>query len=187
LDELERFNSAYRALPITEALPIEALPVDTSKSALPVDTDINELAIPVGTDEPVETNEPVETDEPAVLFANITEPLMEGTFTLETDEPSVEEAFTLEIDERAEPSVEDAPTFNTLTSSLSTTTLISSQSIPLTNGCLAYTLTLPPLPLSSIPATGFGQLHILQYTDSSAISTFAEFGRFQALQRTGVG
>jgi hypothetical protein len=214
LAELEHFHRAYRALPITKALPVKALPVDTNTNEPPKTGSFTFEALPLETHEPVdidernqlavpstepsistlETDEPVETDEPAVPFANTTEPSMEGTFTLETDESSVEGAFTLEIDERAEPSVEDAPTFNTLTLSLSTTTLISSQSIPLTNGCLAYTLTSPPSPLRSIPATGFGQLHTFQQTNesitptyTSAAPTFTEFGRFQALQRTGVG
>jgi hypothetical protein len=221
LAELERFHRAHRALPITKALPIKALPVKSTNDALealpikalsikalPVDTDTNEPALPVDTDtnkppkpdsftfealpldidernqlavpstepsifpletyEPVDTDNPLETDELAIPSANTTEPSMEGTFTLETDEPSVEGAFTLEIDERAEPSVEDALTFKTLTS--------------------------PPSPLRSIPATGFGQLHTLQRTNgsttptyTSATPTFTEFGRFQALQRTGVG
>jgi hypothetical protein len=119
----------------------------------------------------VDTDNPLETDELAIPSANTTEPSMEGT-------------FTLEIDERAELSVEDALTFNTLILPLSTTTLISSQSIPLTNSCLAYTLTLP----CSIPGTGFGQFHILQHTNGNTISTYTltEF-EFQALQRTGVG
>jgi hypothetical protein len=166
LAELERFHRAHkalpiRALPITEALPIEALPVDTNESALPVDTDTNEPPKPdsftfeallLETHEPVDTDDPLETDERnqlAVPSANATESSMEGI-------------FTLEIDERAEPSVEDALTFNTLTS--------------------------PPLPLSSIPGTGFGQFHTLQRTNGNTTSTYTltEF-EFQASQRTGVG
>jgi hypothetical protein len=182
LAELEHFRRAHRALPITKALPIKALPVDTNTNepAIPVET--NELAVPVDIDErnqlavpsteplifpletyePVDTDNPLETDELAIPSANTTEPSMEGTFTLETDEPSVEGAFTLEIDEQAEPSVEDALTFNTLTS--------------------------PPSPLRSIPATGFGSFHTLQRTNGSITPTYtsASFG-FQALQRTGVG
>jgi hypothetical protein len=104
---------------------------------------------------------PVDTNEPAIL--------------VETDEPAIPFANA------TEPSVEDVHTFNTL---------VSPQSIPLTSGCLAYTLTSP----RSIPGTGFGQLHTFQQTNksitptyTSAAPTFTEFGRFQALQRTGVG
>jgi hypothetical protein len=115
-----------------EALPIEALPVETSESAIPVEIDErNQLAIP---------------------FANTTEP---SIFTLETDELAIPSANT------TEPSVEDVYTFNTLIS--------------------------PPSPLCSIPAAGFGQFHTLQRTNGSITPTFTEFGRFQALQRTGVG
>jgi hypothetical protein len=166
--DFDRFIAIFEALPITEALPIEALPVDTNKLALLVDTDTNEppkpdsftfeallldidecnqLAIPSTEPSifPLETYEPVNTDNP-----------------LETDELAIPSANT------TEPSVEDALTFNTLTS--------------------------PPSPLHSIPATGFEQLHTLQRTNgsatptyTSATPTFTEFGQFQALQRTGVG
>jgi hypothetical protein len=126
------------ALPITEALLIKVLPVDTDTNeppktesftfeALLVDIyelDTNELAILIDTNKPVETNK---CNEPAILFATVIEPLI-GTST------------------------------GSIPKSLSTTTLISSQSIPLTNGCLAYTLSLP----SAIPATGFGQFHAFQ-------------------------
>jgi hypothetical protein len=154
--EIKRFNNAHRALPITKALLIEALPVKStnnalealpiealSTEALPVDTDTNEPAIPVETNESAVPVDISERNQLAVPSANATEP---STFTLETDEPSVEDTFTLEIGERAEPLVEDALTFNTLTS--------------------------PPLPLRSIPATGFGQLHTLQRTNGSATPTY---------------
>jgi hypothetical protein len=159
LDELERFNSAYRALPITEALPIKALLIKALLiKALPVDTNTNEPAILVETNKsavPVNINE---YNQLAVPSANATEPLIS---TLETDEPAIPFANTIE------PLVEDALTLNTLT--------------------------LPPSPLYSIPATGFGQLHTLQRTNksitptyTSAAPTFTKFGRFQALQQTGV-
>jgi hypothetical protein len=136
LAELERFYRAYkalpiRALPITEALPIKALPVDTDTNEPATNT--NEPAILLETNEPVDTNNPLETNELAIPSANATEPLIS---TLETYEP-VDTNNPLETDEPAipfantiEPLVEDALTLNTLT--------------------------LPPLPLCSIPATGFG-------------------------------
>jgi hypothetical protein len=82
---------------------------------------------------------------------------------VETDEPAIPSANT------TEPSVGDTSTFtidyyfarSSIPRSLSTTTLIPPQSIPPTNSYLAYTLT---------------------FTYTSARS-----GRFQALQRTGVG
>jgi hypothetical protein len=106
----------------------------------------------------VDTNNPLETDELAIPSANATEPSISTLEThkpvdtnnpLETDEPTVPFANTIE------PLVEDALTLNTLTLPP------LPQSIPLTNSCLAYTLTSPPLPLSSISATGFGQFHTL--------------------------
>jgi hypothetical protein len=128
--------------------------------ALPITKALSIEALPVDTD----TNEsaiPVDIDERnqlAVPSANATEPSIS---TLETNEPVDTDEPAILFANTIEPSVEDALTFNTLT--------------------------LPPSPLRSIPATGFGQLHILQYTNSSTIPTFAEFGRFQALQRTEVG
>jgi hypothetical protein len=81
---------------------------------------------------------------------------------LETDEPVETDEPAVPFANTIEPLVEDALTLNTLT--------------------------LPPLPLRSIPATGFGQLHTLQRTNesitptyTSAAPTFTEFGRFQAL------
>jgi hypothetical protein len=179
LAELERFHRAHRALPITKALPIEALPVDTNTNepAIPVET--NESAVPVDINErnqlavpSANATEPListlETDELAIPSANTTEPSMEDTFTLETDEPVETDEPAILFANTIEPSVEDTLIFNTLT--------------------------LPPSPLRSIPATGFGQLHTLQRTNgsatptyTSAAPTFTEFGRFQALQRTGVG
>jgi hypothetical protein len=73
-----------------------------------------------------------------------------------------ESAIPVEIDERAEPSVEDVYTFNTLVS--------------------------PPSPLRSIPGTGFEQFHALQPINGSSTSTHTSASfEFQALQRTGVG
>jgi hypothetical protein len=60
LAELERFYRAHRALLITKAFLIKALPVDTSKLALLVDTNTNEPAISVEANElaiPVDINE----------------------------------------------------------------------------------------------------------------------------------
>jgi hypothetical protein len=177
--EFERFMAIFEALPrdteltndvestvdALEALPIEALPVDTNESALPVDTyelDTNELAIPLETHEPVDIDE---RNQLAIPSANATKPSIS---TLETDEPVETDEPAIPFANTIEPSVEDALTFNTLAS--------------------------PRSPLRSIPATGFGQLHTLQRTNGSAIPTytsatptFTEFGRFQALQRTGVG
>jgi hypothetical protein len=135
--EFECLLAILEALPIEalpiEAFPIEALPVETNESALPIDTDTNELEI----DEP---------NQLAIPFTNITEPSMEGTFTLETDELSVEDVH------------------------------------------ISNTLVSPPLPLRSIPGTGFGQSHAFQRTNGSVTPTYTSAGfEFQASQRTGVG
>jgi hypothetical protein len=139
-NEYDRFLARFEALPI-EALPIEALPIE----ALPIE------ALPIEA-LPVETNEsaiPVEIDERNQLAIPLAD----------TTEPSI---FTLETDERAEPSVEDVYTFNTLVS--------------------------PPSPLRSIPGTGFEQFHALQPINGSSTSTHTSASfEFQALQRTGVG
>jgi hypothetical protein len=103
----------------------------------------------------------VETNESAIPV-EINERNQLAIPSANTTKPSI---FTLETNE---PLVEDVHTSNTLVS--------------------------PSLPLRSIPGTEFGQFHAFQYTNGSLqqtsgsiTPTFTEFGRFQALQRTGVG
>jgi len=188
LAELERFNSAYKALPeplpvestfgaleasaieapaieapIIEAPAIEAPAIEAPAIEAPA-IEAPAIEAPAIEALPIKAL-PVDTDtnEPPETDSFTFEALLVDTELAETDEPAIPSANT------TEPLVEDTFTFtidycfagSSIPRSLSTTTtLIPPQSIPPTDSCLAYTLT--------------------------STNTFTKFG-FQALQRTGVG
>jgi hypothetical protein len=125
LAEMERFNSAYKALPeplpvestfgalealLIEAPVIEAPAIEAPAIEAPAIEALLIEALPVDTD----------TNEPAIPSANTTEPSVGDTFT-----------FTIDY----------CFAGSSIPRSLSTTTLILPQSIPPTNSYLACTLT----------------------------------------------
>jgi hypothetical protein len=170
---MERFNSAYKALP--EPLPVEL--TFGALEALLIEAPVIEAPV---IEAPVIEAPVIEA--PAIEAPAIEAPVIEALpiealpVDTDTNEPAIPSANT------TEPSVGDTFTFTI-------DYCFAGSSIP--KSLWTTTLTLPP----SIPATGFGHFHSLQRTSgslqrtnrSSAPTCTSARVEFQALQRTGVG